>query len=130
MIFAAAVFFLSLLGIIALFGMKYWEMRGERVLAPQWRAAADVRARQAKELLAAARVDLEKLPPAALRLSRIAVHEGALGFAALARAAEAQAHRLADLVSYKHRFEKRATSSEFLKKVAEHKNGGGLDATE
>lgn len=124
------IFVLSLLGIIALFAGKYWEIRFERVLLPALRQKADVRAEQLKELMDAARLDLAKLPPEALRLSRIGIHEVALGFAALARTAESYAHQLADFVSYKHRFEKRDTSSEFLKKVAEHKNGNGLDTTE
>jgi len=89
-----------------------------------------MRAQQVKELLDAARVDLAKVPPEGVRLFRIGIHMLALGFAALARTAERYAHRLADLVSYKHRFEKRDTRSEFLKKVSEHKNGNGLDTTE
>jgi hypothetical protein len=48
-----------------------------------------------------------------------------LGFAAFARSSERQAHRLADLVSHKHGFVPRETRSEFLRKMSEHKNGGG-----
>ncbi len=124
MIFAIVVFFSTLLATIALFALKYWEIRQEHIFLPALRQRADIRARQLKELLDAARVDLSKIPPEALRLSRIGIHQCALGFAALARRAEGYAHQLADLVSYKHRFEKRDTSSEFLKKVAEHKSGG------
>ncbi|MBI5457456.1 hypothetical protein HY971_01900 [Candidatus Kaiserbacteria bacterium] len=129
MTFATLMFLLSLLGVIALFSLKYWEIRSERVVLSALRQKADVRAQQLKELMDAARLDLAKLPPWALRLSRIGIHQLALGFAAFARTAESYAHQLADLVSYKHRFEKRDTSSEFLKKVAEHKNGNGLDTT-
>ncbi len=124
MTFAFFAFCVSVVGIVSLFAFKQWELRSERVLLPALREKADTRAIQLKELLAAARVDLSKLPPEALRLSRIAVHEAALGFAAFARMAERRAHKLADMVSYRHRFEKRETRSEFLKKVAEHKNGG------
>ena len=123
MVFTVIIFFLALLGIAALFGVKYWELRKDRVLAPQLREHADVRAGHLKELMLAARLDLAKVPPESVRLAHIAIHEGALKLAALARIAERQAHRLADLVSHKHRFEKRETRSEFLKKVAEHKNG-------
>ncbi|OGG53659.1 hypothetical protein A2851_02105 [Candidatus Kaiserbacteria bacterium RIFCSPHIGHO2_01_FULL_53_29] len=130
MVFVTAIFFISLVGIGLLFGLKYWEMRRERILAPSMRSELDRRAVQLKELMAAARVDLAKLPPIAVRLSRLAIHEAALGFAALARFAEGQAHRLADLVSHKHRFERRETRSEFLKKVAEHKSGGMESETE
>ena len=126
MTLAFVVFFLSLLAISFLFAFKYWEIRREHIVFAAWREKADVRALQLKELLDAARLDISKLPPGAVRLSRIGIHQLALGFAALARAAEGYAHQVADLVSYKHHFEKRDTRSEFLKKVAEHKNGNGL----
>ncbi len=125
MTIAIIVFFLSFAGITALFGLRYWEIHAQRFLAPALRERFDARALQAKELLVAARIDLAKLPPALLRLTRIIIHEAALGFAILARIAEKQAHRLADFVSHKHRFEKRETRSEFLKKVSEHRNGNG-----
>ena len=126
MTLAFVVFFFSLFAIAFLFALKSWEIRKERIVFAPWRERADVRALQLKELLDAARLDLSKLPPGAVRLSRIGIHQLALGFAALARAAEGYAHQVADLVSYKHHFEKRDTRSEFLKKVAEHKNGNGL----
>lgn len=129
MLIAGTFFFGSLLGIAAIFCVKYWEQRHNRVLAPGLRERLDVRALQTKELLAAARMDLAQLPPALVRLSRFLIHEAALGFALLARIVEKQSYRLADLVSHKHRFEKRETRSEFLKKVSEHKNGNGLDTT-
>ena len=126
---AGIVFFVSFVGIVLLFGLKYWEIRRKRVLMPAAREKFDVRALRVKELLTAARTDLERIPPFLVVLTRLAVHEVALAIAALARFAEAQAHRLADMVSYKHRFEKRESRSEFLKKVAEHKNGGGQSET-
>ncbi len=129
MIFTTIVFFASIAGIIAIFALKYWEQRTNRILAPSVRYKLDVRALQIKELLAAARIDIAKIPPAGVRLARLLVHEAALGLAVLARITEKQLYRLADFVSHKHRFEKRATHSEFLKKVAEHKNGNGLDVT-
>ena len=129
MMLAFVVFFFSLFAIAFLFALKSWEIRSERVVFAAWREKADVRALQLKELLDAARLDLSKLPPEAVRLSRIGIHQLALGFAAFARAAEGYAHQVADLVSYKHHFEKRDTRSEFLKKVAEHKSGNGLDTT-
>ncbi|MDP2648669.1 MAG: hypothetical protein Q8P19_02090, partial [bacterium] len=105
------------------FALKYWEIRSGRVLSPKMRERMDKRARNLKDLTLAARVDLAKLPPQALRVARLFVHEAALFLAALARAGEKQAHRLADMVSYKHRFEARQTRSEFLKKVSENKDG-------
>ena len=133
MMFTFVVFVISLTGIIGLFAVKYWEYNRDRVLMPRLRARADMRAAQMRELLVAAREDMSKLPPLLAALGRYLVHEAALGFAALARMAERGAHQLADLVSYRHRFEKRETRSEFLRKVAEHKNGNGereeLDTT-
>ena len=123
--FVAGIFFFgSLLGIVAIFGLKYWEKRVGRVYAPAFRDKADVYATQLKELLAAAQMDLAKVPPALIRLSRFFIRETALGFAFVARIAEKQSYRLADLVSHKHRFEKRETRSEFLKKVSNHKEDG------
>ncbi len=124
MTFSIVVFSVSLLSIVLLFSLKHFEIRRERVFFAEWRQKADVRALQLKELLDAARLDLSKIPPEAVRLSRIGIHQLALGFAAFARRTERYAHQVADLVSYKHRFEKRDTRSEFLKKVAEHKSGG------
>ena len=127
MTLAFVIFFFSLFAIAFLFAFKYWEIRREHIVFAAWREKADVRALQLKELLDAARLDLSKIPPEVVRLSRIGIHQLALGFAAFAREAERHAHKVADLVSYKHHFEKRDTRSEFLKKVAEHKNGNGSD---
>jgi hypothetical protein len=119
------VFIISLVGLLALFGLKYAELRAGRTFAPSMRERLDVRALQLKELIIALRLDLVQVLPFFWKLLRFLIHELALGFAALARILEAQAHRLADLVSHKHRFERRETRSEFLKKVSEHKNGNG-----
>lgn len=116
------VFFVSLVGIASLFGMKSWEQARERTIAPAWRVRADARALEFKAWLGRARGEIQKLPPLLLYLSRVAVHEVALGIAASARFLERQAHRLADMVSHKHRFERRESRSEFLKQITEHKN--------
>lgn len=122
MIFAIILFFFSLVGVMALFSIKRLEMRRGSVFAPTVRARFDVKAEKLKELAGAAWMDLGKVPPEMVRVMRIMVHELALGFAALARFSEAQAHRLADMVSHKRGFERRETRSEFLRKVAEHKS--------
>ena len=124
------LFFFSLAGIAGLFLLKYWETNQGRVLFEDVRQKANIHSLHLKELLDAARVDLSKLPPEAMRVSRICIHRIALSFATFARFAESHAHHLADFVSYKHHFEKRDTRSEFLKKVAEHKNGGVGEAGE
>ncbi|MCR4325580.1 MAG: hypothetical protein NUV59_02120 [Patescibacteria group bacterium] len=122
MTIAMVFFLLALVGVITLFSLKYWEIRSGRVVMPEMRTRIDESARYLKGLMLAARVDLAKLSPQVLRIARLLVHEAALLLAALARAGERQAHRLADMVSYKHRFEARKTRSEFLKKVSENKD--------
>lgn len=124
-----AVFALSVIGIAGLFALKYWELKHAHIVLPQAHQRADAYAVRLKELMLAARADADQLLPLLLRLARFLVHRFALALARLARAGERQAHRLADLVSYKHRFEKRETRSEFLKKVAEGKSSSELDAT-
>ncbi|OHA12060.1 MAG: hypothetical protein A3J10_01350 [Candidatus Sungbacteria bacterium RIFCSPLOWO2_02_FULL_54_10] len=78
-----------------------------------------------KQTLIALQADLAKLPPELLHLSRVLLHDIVLGTAATLRFLERKAHELADLVSHKHHFERRAPRSEFLKKVSESRNGSG-----
>jgi hypothetical protein len=127
------VFGFSALLIIAIFALKLWEQKRGRSLAPAMRQSLDIRALQVKELLRALGADFGKLPPEMVHFTRIGIHTLALGMARLAQVLEAQAHRLADLVSHQHRFERRAPRSEFLKKVIEHKKGregSEVDTTE
>lgn len=133
MVFAVTVFGCSFVGIAALFALKHWELRHNKIVAPALRARLDVRAHQVKELIFAARADAARLAPEMVRMAHALVHEGALAFARLARTLERQAHRLADTVSHKRGFERRETRSEFLKKVAEHKQSNleeGSDSVE
>ncbi|MBM3272103.1 hypothetical protein FJY94_02350 [Candidatus Kaiserbacteria bacterium] len=120
--FAIVPFLVSLVLIAALFSLRWWEIRHERVLAPAWRERADERARELKDALLHSNRILSRIPPLAAILSRYLVHEIALGLAALARFSERQAHALADMVSHKHRFERRETQSDFLKQVADRKS--------
>lgn len=120
MILATLIFFLSLVGIVALFGVKYLEGHKQLEFVPLLRQKADERAHQIKALLAEGKIEAAKLPPKLLHLARTAVHIAALETAHLARVLEEQAHRLADFVSHKHHFEKGETKSEFLKQVSEH----------
>ena len=121
-LFAVILFALSLVGIAGLFGVKQWELAKEQQLIPSLRDKADLRALKLKELLTHSKSNIERIPPVVARFTRILVHRGALEFARGARAAERQAYNLADLVSHKHRFERRETQSEFLKKVSEVKS--------
>ncbi|OGG70464.1 hypothetical protein A3F27_03550 [Candidatus Kaiserbacteria bacterium RIFCSPHIGHO2_12_FULL_53_13] len=120
MIFATVIFLLSLLGIAALFLVKYWEEKNQRVLALNIRERVDEHAHELKELLAASKVELAKLPLEAAHIAHVLIHALALQAARLARMAEIQAHRLADFVSHKHHFKRREPRSEFLKKMSEH----------
>ena len=126
MVLAGTVFGISLAGIGALFYLKHLELRRTRAITPVLRERADEYALDLKDLLTRSKVEASKLPPLMVLISRFAVREIALRMAALLRAGEHQAHHLADMVSYKHRFEKRETRSEFLKQVSEHKNGNGI----
>ena len=124
---ATALFFLALLGLIALFTLKYWELARERVLFPALRERADSGALRLKELVIAGRKDLGKLPPILLFAAQSVVHGIAVDAGHVAHWLGRQSHRLADSVSHKRNFERGQTRSEFLKKVAEHKNGNGPD---
>ncbi len=126
-IFAFIVFFISLLGILALFALKAWEARRGVVFAAGMRKHADERALALKEALLGSRSWLEKIGPLSVQVVRYMVHEGALGLAHFARSLERGAYKIADFVSHKHRFERRAPRSEFLKQVAEHKNDNGIE---
>ena len=84
------------------------------------RRKADAQALRMKELLIAGTRDLEKLPPHLLHILRGSVRMGAIAFGHLAHWIGERSHELADLVSHKHRFERRPPRSEFLKQVNEH----------
>lgn len=123
--FVLTFFVLSLLGIILLFLLKRWEERSGRALAPRLRYRMDAGALRMHELLHALEKDIESLPPEAVHIGRALVRALALAAARGARFFELQLHRVADLVSHKHRFERPAPRSEFLNKIIEHKNGNG-----
>ena len=122
MVIAYTVFFISLAGLVGLFGLKEWETRSGRVSFPTLRGKLDQWAFFLRDVMVALKADAEKIPPEMLHLSRILVHEIALGTAAALRFLERKLHEVADLVSHKHSFKRRAPRSEFLNKVMEHKN--------
>lgn len=127
MVFAIAIFGLSLLGISGLFALKAWEMRSNRTIAPDIREKVDQAAAQVKRLIALSQVEARKLPPEILHLARTMLHDAALGAAAFARYLERQSHRVADKVSHKAVFERREPRSDFLKNVGEYKNGSSAE---
>jgi hypothetical protein len=121
MVIAAVFFFGSLIGIAVLFGIKYWEVHHGRTMVPaRVRTRADRGALRVKTLLDMAREEAQRIPPAVVYIVRLLIHETALGTAMLARTLERQAHRLADFVSHKHRFERRESRSEFLRQMNGH----------
>jgi hypothetical protein len=124
---AMALFFISTVGIFFLFYIKHLEVARERALSPNLRGKADEYALDLKAVLSRSRFEIAKIPPLMVRILRHFAREGALGLASLARLGERKAYELADMVSHKHRFERRETKSEFLKQVAEHKSENGFE---
>jgi hypothetical protein len=124
-VFAMTVFFIALAGLVALFTLKQWEFSRDRMLFLPMRIRADEEALHLKELLVAARADIQHLPPLLLDATRSVVQGIAVDAGHIAHWLGEQSHRLADSVSHKRNFERRETKSEFLKKVSEHKNGNG-----
>ena len=126
---ATIVLGVSVAGLVFLFFIKHWEERNARIFVPAVRLAADERALEFKALLVWCESEFKKLGPTSLRVARVLLHDLALSLAALSRASERQAHRLADLVSHKHRFERRESKNEFLRQVSDAKNGRNTGGT-
>lgn len=129
MTLAGVAFFFALSGLIGLFALKRWEHAHDRTLFSDTRRSADDLALRVKEALIFGFRNISKLPYILWLLGRYGVHSAAVMFGHLAHAIGERSHALADMVSYKHRFERRETHSEFLKKVIEHPirntNGSG-----
>jgi len=120
MIFAGTAFFLACAGIIGLFTLKRWEEEHQRMVLSEFRRGADEKAVKLKAMILASSHDLEKLPPLLLAIASAIVRVLAIGFGHLAHWIGERSHALADLVSYKHRFERKETRSEFLKQVTDY----------
>ncbi len=119
---ATIIFFTSLALIVALFAVTAIEAHTGVRLARSARARADRGALRIKEGLMHARDQLEALPPRLGHGALYVVAQSALVAASCARACENQAHRLADFVSAKRGFERRETTSTFLKQVPGFRN--------
>jgi hypothetical protein len=109
----------SLIGLFALFGLKWYEHTHEVTYAPRFRSALDDSARALKMQLLIAKESTKRFPAIALLVLRYLVHVSAKAFARFAKRMERAAHDLADRVSHKHSFKRRAPRSEFLKQVIE-----------
>ena len=120
MALATTVFFVALAGLICLFGFKYWENRRGKMPWSNTRRRIDAHAHRTKEIMLVSVVELEKLPPHLINFMRASVQRGAIAFGYLAHWLGRRSHALADMISHKHRFQRKETNSEFLKKVIEH----------
>lgn len=123
---AMVVFFVSLSGILFLFILKSVEVRRNARFAEGMRTRADHGAMRVKAVLETTEGYIENIPFFLGAFTRYGVHISALSFARLARVSEEQAHRLADLVSHKHRFERKETKSRYLKEVSGYKGKDGV----
>ena len=121
-IFTFVVFFISLLGLCALFSLKLLEEKRGVAYVPEFRARMDRFAKILKAVLRLLAARLQELPHDLGVFLRMLVHFAAVICARGARAAEQAAHQVADRVSHKHRFERGETRSNFLRTVSEHKN--------
>jgi hypothetical protein len=121
MMYGLIGFAIALLGLVGLFSLKYAEVRRGARYAPRVRERADSAALRLKSALFESRTTFVRLAPEVVHVVRMMVREVALGLASLARSVERGAHALADMVSHKHRFERKEPKNEFLKKVEEVK---------
>ena len=126
MIGAIITFGISLAAIIVLFILKHIEIKKSYIVAPTMRAAADRSALRCKALLRDLEMHVEQLPPRATKAFRSGLAVAAATFGSIAHRVGKESHRLADVVSHKHNFERSETRSEFLKQVTEHKNGNTI----
>ena len=119
--FTLTLFGIALISLITLLVLKRWEVRHTRVLLPTMRMRADEAALRLKGYLLRMNIKLAHIPPILLLAARYWVREAMINFANTAHLVASQAHRLADLLSHKHKFERREPQSEFLKQVTEYK---------
>jgi hypothetical protein len=122
LIFSFSTFVISIFGLSLLFAIKFWEEKKGIKYCPNIRLRADENAINIKKKIYQISERTEDFPQYILLTSRIILHSLVVGFAKIAGTAEKGAHKIADLVSHKRRFEHRTTSSSFLKQVSEHKS--------
>ncbi len=122
MVLATTGMVLSLLGLTALFGAKWYEARVGHVLLPGLRTRGDGIARSTKQTLLHVTEHVRHLPHTARIVVRYFVYLGAKATARFAQSLEHASHRVVEHISHKNRFERKATTNEFLKKVRERRN--------
>lgn len=121
------LFVVSLVGIIALFIVRWYEMRTSIRMFAHIRDQADDKALSLKSDIRVLQEHLKYITPITIAAMRVLTHRAALSIAASARMTERAAHALADRISHKHTFEQRETQSTFLKQVTSHKNAKNTD---
>lgn len=115
--FIIVIFFVSLAGLLALFGIKYLETKRGVVYGAGFRARADERARKVKSALVRNLLQLEEVPLTILLWIRAGIHMFAVWMAEMARNAESAAHALANFVAHQRHMEIRETRSDYLRHV-------------
>ena len=123
MMVSSIVFLGSLIGLALLFVVKSYELSRGTLLFPKAHTFADDRARLLRGDLMRVSRAIEKLPARSLLVVRSMLHMAAVQAATVARSTEERLYALADKVSHKHRFDRKETSSQFLKQVTEGTNG-------
>jgi len=121
---ALITFFVTLLLVFVLFALKRVEVARGRRFGEGVRSSADRGALRVKEILQATEGQIENIPWFLGAITRYGVHVGAMSFARLARVSEREAQRLAEMVSHRHRFERKETKSKYLKEVSGYREEG------
>lgn len=117
---SASVFLGSLFLIVLLFMLKAAEAGTTVRTAARARDFLDDGALYLKDVIGWTSARIARIPPVVALLTRYGIHQAALSAARFSRMVERAAHDLADMVSHKHRFERRETKSQYLKEVGEH----------
>lgn len=115
---AAPIFFGALAALISLFLLRYFEERRGMRFAPRMRRSLDRLARIIKAIALVLSDMLEHVPQIVSYLLRALAVSIVRRFAHMTESLSRAAHSVADMVSYKHRFERRETRSDFLKKMS------------
>ena len=115
------IYVLILAALGALFYFKYREVTRGEVFLGNLRDRADEKALIFKKELFALNTSSMYVPKRLVSISKKVGNVLAVKIAVVARLVERGAYKVADRLSHRHRFEKKATSSKFLKEVTEHK---------
>ncbi len=114
-----AVFYGALAGLALLFLVRFFEeARGMRML-PGFRHTLDRFALFIKRYLERVETFFEHIPQFTALLLRYLTAKGVRRFAHMTEGISRTAHAAADMVSYKHRYERKETRSTFLKRMSD-----------